>query len=232
MTERDPSFQFAPQDKQVEVWDIGVRVFHWSLVLLMIGSFVTIKLGKLEYHTWCGYSILTLLLFRILWGFVGGTYARFTTFVKGPAAVIAYFKGLSRGARETTLGHNPMGALSVLAMLAAMLFQASSGLLTNSDDFSFEAALYKWVGKDLSDKITTLHRLNEKVIFLLVGLHLAAIAFYYFVKKHNLVKPMITGTTTAPADAPATRRGSTGLALVLLVLCAGFVYWLVKFAAR
>lgn len=232
MTERDPSFQFAPQETRVEVWDIGVRLFHWSLVLLMVGAVATIKLGKLEYHTWCGYGILMLVLFRILWGFAGGTYARFTTFVKGPGAVIAYLKGLMRGAADTSLGHNPMGALSVLAMLAAVLFQASSGLLTNSDDFFFEGALYKWVGKDLSDKITTLHRINEKVLYVLVVLHLAAIAFYYFFKKRNLVKPMISGSTTISGVVPPIRRGSPGLALVLLALSVGFVIWLVKFAAR
>ncbi len=222
----------ATVDTPVQVWDIGVRAFHWSLVLLMVGAVATVKLGKLEYHTWCGYGILTLILFRILWGFAGGTYARFTTFVKGPGAVLGYMQGLLRGAKDTTLGHNPMGALSVLAMLAAVLFQTSSGLLTNSDDFFFEGALYKWVGKDLSDKITTLHRLNEKVIYLLVALHLAAIGFYYFVKKHNLIKPMFTGTTTISGAVPPIRRGNSGLAIALLVLCAGFVYWLVKFAAR
>ena len=232
MTERDPSFQFAPEVRQIEVWDFGVRLFHWSLVLLMIGSVVTIKLGKIEYHTWCGYCILMLVLFRILWGFAGGTYARFTTFVKGPSAVIAYLKGMLGGAKETTLGHNPMGALSVLAMLAAILFQASSGLFTNSDDFSFEAALYKWVGKDLSDKITSLHRLNQNVLYALVALHLCAIAFYLLVKKQNLVTPMITGSTTATGEAPAVRRGSAAVALVLFAVCAGFVVWLVKFATR
>ena len=215
--------------QRVVVWDAGVRIFHWSLLAAMIGAFVTIKMGKLQYHTWCGFAILALLLFRVVWGFVGGTHARFASFVKGPGAVIVYLKNTIAGGKETSLGHNPMGALSVLAMLAALLFQAVSGFLTNSDDFFFEAPLYKLVGKELSDKITTLHKLNENVLMVLVGLHLAAIAFYYFFKKENLVKPMLTGVKEVEGMPAASRGGSAALAIVLIVVAGIAVFFLTRY---
>ena len=135
MTQRDPDFKFAPEERQVPVWDLGVRFFHWALVLLVITSFVTAKIGgnALTYHAWSGYTILTLLLFRVIWGLVGGTQARFTAFIRGPGTVIATLKGMfDRARHQPALGHNAMGGLSVLAMLLALLFQAGSGLFVNA----------------------------------------------------------------------------------------------------
>lgn len=233
MTERDPSFQFAPAEQEVQVWDIGVRLFHWSLVTLVITAVVTVKLGgnAMTYHAWCGYGILTLVLFRILWGFAGGTNARFTSFVTGPGKVIAYMKTMFKrdhGAAEgSTFGHNPMGALSVLAILAALLFQALSGLFVN-DDILFEGPLFVWVGKELSDKITGWHKFNEKIIYVLLATHIAAIFFYLLYKTENLISPMISGVRKVNGKAPQIRAGSPALALVLLALSAGVVYALVN----
>jgi len=233
MTERDPDFKFAaPPVNNVPVWDLGIRFFHWALVLLVVGAVVFIKIDKMQYHSWCGYGILTLLVFRILWGFVGGTHARFASFIAGPGKVLAYMKGMfSRDGHESGLGHNPVGALSVLAMLLVFLFQAVSGLFTNDEDFAFDGPLYKWVGKDLSDKITSLHRLNEWVIYALVGVHVAAIAFYALFHKENLVRPMLTGyrkVEGALSEAMrGSRHGSAVLALILLTIVAGGVYYLV-----
>ena len=218
MTERDPDFKFAaPPVNHVPVWDLGVRLFHWALVLLVVGAVVFIKIDKMQYHSWCGYGILTLLIFRILWGFVGGTHARFASFIAGPGKVLAYMKGMfSRDGHESGLGHNPVGALSVLAMLLVFLFQACSGLFTNDEDFAFDGPLYKWVGKDLSDKITSLHRLNEWVIYALVGVHIAAIAFYALFHKENLVRPMLTGYRKVEgALSDLQRRDSAGDAVFL-----------------
>ncbi len=225
----NPSDTTVINKQRVVVWDAGVRIFHWALLAAMIGAFVTIKMGKLQYHTWCGYVILALLLFRLVWGFVGGTHARFTSFIKGPGAIIAYLKNTIAGGKETSLGHNPLGALSVLAMLAALLFQSISGFLTNSDDFFFEAPLYKLVGKELSDKITTLHKLNENVMLALIGLHLAAIAFYFFFKKENLVKPMLTGVKEVEGEAAPSRGGSPGLAVFLMILAGIAVFFLTRY---
>ena len=239
MTERDPSMQSAAKETEVAVWDIGVRVFHWSLVMLMIAAVVTVKIGgnAMVYHSYCGYAILALLLFRILWGFVGGTYARFANFITGPGKVIAYMKTMfGRGHdtgtnHESAIGHNPMGALSVVAMLAALLFQATSGLFVN-DDILFEGPLSSWIGKELSDKITGWHKLNVKIIIALVLLHLGAIFFYLFYKKENLIKPMLTGIKNLTGTAPESRTGSASLAFVLLAVCAGAVYWLVHYGVK
>lgn len=233
MARPDPEFKFAPQEREVPVWDLGVRFFHWALLILVVTSFVTAKIGgnAVTYHAWSGYAILTLLVFRILWGFVGGTQARFTSFIKGPAACIGYVKGMfNRDRHETTLGHNAVGGLSVLAMLLALLFQAVSGLFVN-DDIAFEGPLYKWAGKELSDKLMSLHSLNEKVIVTLVILHLSAIAFYFFYHRENLVKPMITGVKRVTGAVAESRHGSAVLAVVLVALSAGGVYFLVN-AAR
>ena len=218
--------------REVPVWDLGVRLFHWALVILVITSFITVKIGgnAMTYHVWSGYSILTLLIFRILWGFVGGTHARFAAFIRGPGAVIAYMKRMfNRDGHPQSPGHNPMGALSVVAMLLVLLFQASSGLFVN-DDIAFEGPLYKFVGKALSDKLMSLHQLNQWLIIALVVLHFSAIAFYYFYHKENLVRPMLTGVKRVAGAVVAARHGSSLLALVLLAASGVGVYFLVNAA--
>jgi cytochrome b len=237
MTERDPEFKFAPAENDVPVWDLGVRFFHWALVLLIINSFVMVKLADkiganaLTWHAWSGYAILTLLIFRILWGFVGGTQARFGAFIRGPGAVIAYMKGMfDREKHAAPLGHNAMGGLSVVAMLLVLLFQACSGLFTNDEDFAYEGPLYKWAGKELSDKLTSLHHFNENIIIALVVLHVAAILFYLLYHKENLVRPMLTGVKRVAGNIAESRHGSTALALILLAASATGVYWLVNAA--
>ena len=171
MQEPESASQFAPEERDVPVWDLGIRFFHWALVILVTTSVVTIKLDALTYHTWSGYGVLTLLVFRLLWGIFGGTHARFASFVAGPGRVLAYLKDVFKRDRHVGwLGHNPLGALSVLAMLAALLFQAVSGLFTNDDDFAFEGPLYKWAGKEISDRLTHWHHFNETIIYVLVGL--------------------------------------------------------------
>ena len=234
MREREPeSFQFAAEEHHVPVWDLGVRFFHWALVILVAGAVTTIKLDRLDLHVWCGYGVLSLLIFRILWGFIGGTHARFASFIAGPGKVFAYMKGMfSRGGHESGLGHNPLGALSVLAMLLDLLFQAVSGLFTNDEDFAFEGPLYKWVGNSISNTLTSLHHANEWVIYTLVGLHVLAILFYALFHRENLVKPMLSGyrkITGRPDDvASASRHGNTMVALVVLAMAVAAVYFLVN----
>ena len=235
MREQEPDFKFAPQERHVPVWDLGIRFFHWALVLLVTGAVVTIKLGRLDLHVWCGYGVLTLLVFRIVWGFIGGTHARFASFIAGPGKVFAYMKGMfSREGHESGLGHNPIGALSVLAMLLVLLFQAVSGLFTNDEDFAFEGPLYKWVGSAVSNTLTSLHKLNEWVIYVLVATHILAIVFYAVFHKDNLVKPMLTGYAKvggAAAESEAvhkSRHGSTVVAVIVLVVAVVVVYFVVN----
>ena len=207
--------------RSVAVWDLPTRIFHWSLVLLVVGSFTSGKIGgnAMLWHGTFGVAILGLLSFRLVWGLIGSTYARFFTFVRGPRAIIAYLRGEWRG-----LGHNPLGALSVVALLAVLSFQALSGLVSN-DDIAFNGPLYPLVSKAYSDWMTGLHRRSELVILVLVFLHVGAIIYYLRVKKQNLVRPMITGLTrTTDADArPATGGGP--LAFLVAVVIALAAVW-------
>lgn len=219
---------------KILVWDLPLRLFHWSLVLLVVTSFVSAKIGgnAMQIHMLSGYAVLALLLFRLLWGFLGGTHARFASFVRSPLAVIAYLRGMKRSDAEQHLGHNPAGAWSVILMLLALLAQAATGLFAN-DDIATEGPLAKLVSKALSDRLTGVHHLNVKLLLALVGMHLAAIAFYFFYKRENLVKPMITGFKDAAAGLAATaqKQGRTWLAALLLALCAGGVYLLIRIPA-
>ena len=207
--------------RTIRIWDLPTRLFHWLLLLLVVASFVTGWVGGnlIEWHARAGIAITGLLAFRLVWGFVGSTYARFAHFVPGPGRVLAYVRGQWRG-----LGHNPVGALSVLALLAILIFQAVSGLVAN-DDIAFEGPLYTLVSKATSDSLSSLHRQNFWIIIGLVSLHVLAIAFYALVKKDNLVKPMITGVKEVvdPAHQPA-RGGGLVAFLIALAITAGVLY--------
>lgn len=218
----------AAKEREVEVWDLPLRVFHWVLLLLVIGSFVTQYTDNLELHAKFGYAVLSLLIFRLLWGFVGGTHARFASFVKGPAAIRSYLAGMKSGAPSPMLGHNPLGALSVLALLLVLLAQAGSGLFTSTDEF-FEGPLAKLVSGGLSHALTEFHEFNANVLWLLVGLHLAAVLFYRFVKRDNLILPMLSGKKRVSLGSPQqdAAGGNAILGLIVLAISAGVVWYLV-----
>lgn len=217
--------------KKVRVWDLPVRVFHWVLAVLIAVSVITVNIGgnAMEWHFLTGYAILTLIAFRILWGLIGPRYARFSSFVYRPSAILGYLRSGERAWHTSRLGHNPLGGLSVLALLATVLTQALGGLFAN-DDIAYDGPLAKFISKELSDGITWFHAdVTATVIYLLVALHLLAIAFYWIVKKRNLVKPMITGDQLTDADVPAASDSLRDhlAALVLLAVCAGVVYCVV-----
>ena len=211
---------------KTRVWDLPLRLFHWSLLASVIGLFVTAKVGgdAMRWHFYIGYFVLTLLMFRVVWGVVGSQYARFASF---PPNALAAWRSL-RGATHATLGHNPLGALSVYALLAALFFQAVSGLFSN-DDIAAEGPLMVKISKDLSDQITGLHKINEKIIMALVLLHLAAIIYHRLVKKEPLVKAMITGDKLDLAGLAAKDDSSTRMrGLGVFALCAAVVWFVVN----
>ncbi|MGA1382589.1 MAG: cytochrome b/b6 domain-containing protein [Burkholderiaceae bacterium] len=177
---------------KVRVWDLPTRLFHWLLLAGVTTSFITVKLGgnAMIWHGRAGTFVLSLLVFRVLWGFIGSPTARFANFVKGPKAIWLYLRGVSP--KHLTLGHNPLGALSVVALLGLFLFQALTGLGT-SDDIFFDGPLVQTLSSDTVSLLTSLHKSTEPFLLGLIALHLAAIAFYRLVKKTNLVRPMITG---------------------------------------
>lgn len=202
--------------KRIKLWDLPTRIFHWALAACVAGSFVTENIGgnAMVWHGRIGVTVVGLLVFRIVWGFAGSTYARFAQFVRGPRAIASYLRGEWKGA-----GHNPLGALSVLALLSVLAVMAGTGLFSN-DDIAFEGPLYALIGKELSDRIVGIHHFLEPVILILVFAHLAAIAFYARVKKHNLVKPMVTGWTEVEAGESASGGGAVAFVVALLIAIA------------
>lgn len=217
--------------KTIRVWDLPVRLFHWALAVLVVGSVVSANIGgnATAWHFRCGYAILTLILFRIVWGLVGSRYARFSSFLYRPSAVFAYV----RGDKAHTAGHNPLGGLSVIALLAAFLLQASLGLFSN-DDIANDGPLVKFISKELSDRITWFHtEVNVYAVYALVALHVAAIAWYRMRRRQDLVTPMLTGDAPVDSDAPAADDSwvTRAWALAILLTCAGGVYALVTLQA-
>ena len=212
--------------KRIQLWDLPTRIFHWALVVCVIGAFVSVNIGgnAMSWHGRFGLGVLGLLVFRLLWGFVGSTYARFSQFVRGPATIKAYLQGRWQGE-----GHNPLGALSVLGLLAVLSLLVATGLFAN-DDIAFEGPLYSLVGKELSDRLVGIHRLIEPLILFLIVAHLAAIAFYGHVKKHNLVKPMIRGWKESDIAESAQGGGIAAfilaLTIALAVVSVGSGVWL------
>lgn len=211
------------------VWDLAVRVFHWALVALVVALIVSGKIGgnALDWHKRFGYAVLALVLFRILWGFVGGTHARFASFVRGPRHALSYLGEITgRTPARFYAGHNPLGGWSVVMMLLALGVQAGTGLFSN-DDIMIEGPLFKLVSKETSDSITGIHELNAYVVFALVGLHVAAILYYWLVKRDNLVLPMITGRKPLPTGTAEARGGHPLLALAVFGVAAAIVYYVV-----
>ena len=202
--------------KRIRVWDLPTRLFHWSMVVVVTGAIVTGLNGgnMMIHHQRLGVILVGLIAFRLAWGFLGSHTARFSSFVRGPGAIAAYLRGQWRG-----IGHNPVGALSVLALLAVFGFQAVSGLFTN-DDIAFEGPLRDLVDKATSDWITGIHGSMLWWLAALVALHVGAVLFYLHAKKENLVRPMLTGwkEVEEPIHEPA---GKGGLAAFVVALAIG-----------
>lgn len=191
----------------VTVWDLPLRVFHWSLLALVAGSAATGVTGGnwMTWHGRIGIALAGLLAFRLAWGVVGSTHARFANFVRGPSAILAYLRGKWP---ESRLGHSPLGALSVLALLTMLGAQIASGLVAN-DDIAFNGPLYALVSKETSDWSAGLHRRSSWLFGALIAMHLAAIVFHLRFRKNNLLLPMLTGRRRVDsADSKTVLPGS------------------------
>jgi cytochrome b len=207
----------------VPVWDVWVRLFHWAVVALVAFSWWSGTEGGtiMKWHMYSGYAILALVLFRVTWGVVGSTHARFTDFVRGPAAVLGAARELFSRRPMPYAGHNPVGGWMVLALLAALAVQAGTGLFAN-DDILTEGPLYRHVSKDLSDALTRIHYWNFNVILGLAALHVLGVAHHWIVKRENLVAAMFTGRKQLPA-APPARFARFRTALAALAASAAVV---------
>jgi cytochrome b len=225
-----PASELVP----VRIWDLPTRLFHWSLVLLVAFSAITGEFGEdlplkfMDWHRLSGYAILALLLFRLVWGVIGSTHARFASFVRGPSAALRYVQEiLGRAPATRHLGHNPLGAWSVLGLLACLAVQVGSGLFIADEDLGVEGPFAKLVSSGVSDTLAEVHEGSFGVLLALIGLHLSAIAFYLFSKGENLVRPMITGLKQLPPEEGAgAAKGGHFLAGVLVMAMAGVAVWL------
>ncbi|WP_395708257.1 cytochrome b/b6 domain-containing protein [Reyranella sp.] len=224
-------------DVRIKVWDLPVRLFHWALVILMAASYFSGRAGGdwMKLHFWSGYAILTLLLFRIAWGFVGSTTARFSYFVKGPVAGLAYLRNLAAGRPTYEAGHNPAGGAMVVVLIFAVLAQAVAGLFSADTDLGTvngplaNLIVDKWV-----DRLTYFHKSWVTVLLWLVGLHVLASLGYLVWKRQNLIGAMVTGhkprAHVVPPGQPVPTLGfaSGRLALSLLVVAGAIVYFVVR----
>lgn len=202
--------------KRIRLWDLPTRLFHWLLVVTVVGAVVTGQIGGslIDWHGRLGQFAAGLLAFRVVWGLVGSTYARFAVFFPTPAKIKAYLAGQWQGE-----GHNPLGALSVFGLIFLLSVQVLCGLFAN-DDIAFTGPLADLVSREISNKLTGVHSLLSNVLIALVVLHIAAIAFYARVKKQNLVKPMITGWKDDADGEPARGGGFVALIVALLIAVA------------
>ena len=216
----------------IRVWDLPTRIFHWALVLLIIGLVATGLIGgnAMVWHMRFGFAVLSLLLFRLVWGLIGGRWSRFASFIYAPGTILAYLKGA--GKPEHSVGHNPLGAGSVFAMLLFLLAQVGSGLVSD-DDIATSGPLSKFVSNAVASAATSYHKnVGKFVLLALVMLHVAAIVFYLMKKKENLIAPMIHGDKALDQPLPASRdnASSRALAAVVFAACAGLVATGVKLA--
>lgn len=214
----------------VRVWDLPTRLFHWALAGCVVGSVITANVGGnwMNWHLRLGYTVLSLLLFRLVWGFVGGHWSRFSSFIYGPSTVLAYLRGQTQP--EHRVGHNPLGMLSVLALLFFLLAQVGTGLISD-DEIAFTGPLVRFVsGETISDATGYHKNVGKFIVIALVLLHLLAIAFYRLVKRDNLVRPMVSGDKEVgfPARSAHDTAGSRIAALLVFGLCAAAVYGLVS----
>ncbi|GAB3477170.1 cytochrome b/b6 domain-containing protein [Polaromonas eurypsychrophila] len=217
---------------KVRVWDLPTRIFHWALVAGVLGLAISGTIGGnvMVWHFRFGYTVLTLLLFRIIWGLVGGRWSRFGAFIYSPQSVFNYLKG--RGKTEHSVGHSPIGAGSVFAMLGILLAQVGSGMLSD-DEIAFAGPLTRFVSNASVSLATNYHKnIGKWILLALVLLHIAAIVFYLW-RKHNLVGAMLHGDKELVTRVPPSRddAASRTAALVVLAACGALVFWISTLAA-
>jgi len=213
------------------VWDLPLRLFHWLLVLALAGSWITHELGVkyMDWHMRLGYVVIGLVLFRLLWGFVGPAHARFGDFLRGPRAVAAYARNWLAGRVRVSAGHNPLGGWSVMALLTVVAVQAVTGLF-NTDDVLTTGPWHDAVPDDLADTLSWLHAVNFNVLLALTGLHVAAVLAYRLRLHIDLLTAMITGRKRGADPAAGITGHRLVLALVLAALVTGAVWLMLDLA--
>lgn len=223
----------SPQPKILKIWDLPVRIFHWSLVILFIAAYVTNSLGAeyFTYHLWTGYTMIVLVSFRILWGVVGTYHARFINFIRNPIATTKYALSFLKKTEQYYAGHNPLGAIMVVALLLGILVQAVTGLFTN-DEILNVGPLYAYVTDELSLKLTSLHRQLFYWILGAIFLHIFAVLFHIWFKRDNIIKAMFTGKKNAEGleGEQSISSSKLWLAIIIVVVLALVLAWVISSA--
>lgn len=211
----------------VTVWDPAVRLFHWLLVGLLVASYVSTLGGAawMAWHVRFGYAVLGLVVFRVLWGFWGSEHARFRSFIRSPRVALGYAQDLVRRQPRHYLGHNPLGGLMVMALLALLLVQTASGLFS-SDGILTDGPLQHRVSEAAVRWFTRVHHYNFNILWVAASLHVAAVLGYLLVLRENLITPMVNGRKTA-AESGKPHAGASGLRAVLTAFVAAAVVWCV-----
>jgi len=218
----DETLSSSPVAKQ-PIWDLPIRLFHWLLVALVSFSWWSGKNGQIDLHIWSGIAILSLLIFRLLWGLFGSSTARFASFVRGPKAILAYLRDAGSWC---SAGHTPLGALSVVALLGLIALQVGLGLFSTDEDGFNEGPLAQLISLDATDAARDLHEQLFNVLLAFIGLHIAAILFYRW-RGQKLTKPMITGKGALEPGIAPMRRGRWWVALLCLAVAIGVTRWVV-----
>ena len=217
-----------------KIWDLPVRLMHWGLVLAVAGAWLTRELEGdwFAWHVRCGYAVLLLAATRIAWGFVGTRHARFGDFVRGPSAIMSYLRAKPGDEAGRTAGHNPLGALMILALLAMLLAQAILGLFAN-DQVMSTGPLFGYVDAETSDRLTSLHKQLFDVIVVFIAVHIAAALFHLWIRRENLILPMITGRKPGallPPGAADIGPSRTLLAAGIAAVLGALLWWVVQTA--
>lgn len=200
-----------------------MRLTHWSFAVLVPAMWITAENSEWGWHTRLGHVLLGLLIFRIIWGFIGTDTARFANFVKGPAGVLAYLRGNYDPKRE--IGHNPLGALAVLGLLGVIAAQVGMGLFAGDPFDGATGPLNPLVGVMTADWLTDTHEWFVYVVFAMIGLHLAAIGFYSAARMQNLIGPMVTGSAEKAEEVEGNSSASLVALVVSIVVSGALAFW-------
>ena len=213
---------------RVRVWDLPTRVFHWLLALCVVGLVATGYAGAMQWHSRLGYTVLTLLIFRLVWGVLGGRWSRFSSVIYAPASILAYLRGKSHP--DHLIGHNPLGAGSVFAMLLVLLAQVGTGLVSD-DEIAFQGPLNRFVSTARGLAATWYHRqVGQWLVIALVLLHVAAIVYHVRKKRQVLVRPMVVGDKELAAPTTPSRDDAVSrlVAAAIFGACSALVWWIVR----
>ena len=209
----------------IKLWDWPVRLVHWGFVALLPGLWWTSRDGNMPIHKLLGYSLLALVIFRVIWGFVGSETARFRNFIKAPRTVTSYVARLLKGEQESVVGHNPLGGWSVLVLLTLLASELAFGLFTQDVDGIESGPLARFVSYDAADWARGWHSALFNALLVAIAVHLVAIVFYLAIKRDNLIAPMVSGRKSMSGDEVAPRVVSAWRAVLVTIISGAVAYW-------